>query len=117
MAGAAKAITIRETAGNDDSHRVTAARLALFLACAGFLLFSMSFPCRLQAAGQAGDGPEVPRPEQVTNFDALYGANCAGCHGANGQWGASMSLANPEYQALVDDATIKDVIAMAKMAR
>jgi cytochrome c oxidase cbb3-type subunit 3/ubiquinol-cytochrome c reductase cytochrome c subunit len=45
------------------------------------------------------------------SFDKLYGENCAGCHGANGQGGAAMMLANPEYQALIDDATLRDIIA------
>jgi cytochrome c oxidase cbb3-type subunit III len=54
---------------------------------------------------------EVPRPETVMSFDKLYGENCAGCHGANGQYGAATDLANPEYEALVDDATLRDVIA------
>jgi cytochrome c oxidase cbb3-type subunit 3/ubiquinol-cytochrome c reductase cytochrome c subunit len=45
------------------------------------------------------------------SFDKLYGENCAGCHGANGQGGAAISLSNPEYQALIDDATMRDVIA------
>lgn len=61
--------------------------------------------------GRPQPGPEVPRPEQVTSFDRLYGENCAGCHGANGQNGAATNLANPEYQALIDDATLRDVIA------
>lgn len=60
--------------------------------------------------GKPKEGPEVPRPEAVKSFDALYGANCAGCHGAKGERGAAMDLANPEYQALVDDATMRDVI-------
>jgi cytochrome c oxidase cbb3-type subunit 3/ubiquinol-cytochrome c reductase cytochrome c subunit len=45
------------------------------------------------------------------SFDKLYGENCAGCHGANGQGGAAIALANPEYQALIDDATLRDIIA------
>ena len=53
----------------------------------------------------------VPRPDAVTSFDALYGQNCAGCHGVGGQNGQATNLANPVYQALVDDATLRDVIA------
>lgn len=53
----------------------------------------------------------VPRPEAVMSFDKLYAENCAGCHGADGQHGAATNLANPAYQALVDDATLRDVIA------
>jgi cytochrome c oxidase cbb3-type subunit 3 len=52
----------------------------------------------------------VPRPTSVTSFPALYGQYCAGCHGADGQNGAATNLANPEYEALVDDATLTDVI-------
>lgn len=54
---------------------------------------------------------EAPRPEAVTSFKALYGENCAGCHGVDGQNGPATDLANPEYQALVDDKTLHDVIA------
>jgi cytochrome c oxidase cbb3-type subunit III len=49
--------------------------------------------------------PIIPR--SVTDFDTLYGANCAGCHGADGKGGAAIALANPVYLALVDDATLR----------
>lgn len=45
------------------------------------------------------------------SFDTLYGENCAGCHGANGQNGPAANLANPEYEALIDDASLRDVIS------
>lgn len=61
--------------------------------------------------GRPGAEPEVPRPETVLSFDKLYGENCAGCHGKDGRNGAAANLANPEYQALVDDATLHEVIA------
>lgn len=60
--------------------------------------------------GYPKEGPP-PRPEQVTDFHALYGANCQACHGANGQNGPALDLANPEYQALVDDATLRKWIS------
>jgi cytochrome c oxidase cbb3-type subunit 3 len=62
--------------------------------------------------GKPKPGPEVPRPEEVVSLNALYGEHCAGCHGANGENGAAADLANPEYQALVDDATLRDTIAL-----
>jgi cytochrome c oxidase cbb3-type subunit 3/ubiquinol-cytochrome c reductase cytochrome c subunit len=64
--------------------------------------------------GRPHPGPEVPRPEAVASFDTLYGENCAGCHGKNGDNGAATNLANPEYQALIDDASMRDVIANGK---
>lgn len=65
--------------------------------------------CNLPGRPKPGD--VVPRPDAVMSFDKLYGENCAGCHGANGQNGAATNLANPEYEAIVDDATLRDVIA------
>jgi cytochrome c oxidase cbb3-type subunit 3 len=61
--------------------------------------------------GRPPAGPEVQRPEMVRSFDVLYGENCAGCHGKNGDHGAATNLANPEYEALIDDASLRDVIA------
>jgi cytochrome c oxidase cbb3-type subunit 3/ubiquinol-cytochrome c reductase cytochrome c subunit len=86
-------------------------RSALFVLCAAFLFLAMASFVGCKLPGKPDEGPEVPRPEQITNFDTLYGSNCAGCHGANGQNGGAMNLANPAYQSLVDDATLRDVIS------
>ena len=67
--------------------------------------------------GRPKPGPEVPRPEQVLAFDALYRSNCAGCHGTNGKDGAATDLANPEYEALIDDATLREVISKASSSK
>jgi len=54
---------------------------------------------------------ELPlRPSAVTDFDALYAENCAGCHGTNGKSGAAIALNNPIYLAIVDDASMRRVI-------
>ena len=79
---------------------------------AGALVLLALAGCDLPGKPKAG--PEVPRPEQVLGFETLYGANCAGCHGANGQNGAATNLANPEYQALIDDASLREVIAKGR---
>ena len=47
------------------------------------------------------------RPENVASFDRLYKQNCSACHGENGSGGPALDLANPKYQALVDDASLK----------
>ena len=64
---------------------------------------------RLPGATAAEETP--PRPEQILDFHALYNANCQGCHGENGHGGPAMELGNPEYQALVDDATLRKTIS------
>ena len=59
-----------------------------------------------------GDPPgPIPRPSEVTDFSTLYSENCSACHGANGQNGPAIDLANPEYQALVDDASLRKWIS------
>lgn len=71
---------------------------------------SLTLLCGCRLPGKPTPDDVVPRPEAVLSFDKLYGQNCAGCHGVGGQNGAAMNLANPLYQALVDDATLRDVI-------
>lgn len=63
------------------------------------------------APGRPARGPEVPRPDQVMAFAALYQQNCAGCHGDKGKSGAALSLDNPVYLAVAGEATIRRVTA------
>ena len=77
----------------------------------GVLALALPVLAGCDLPGRPQGGPEVPRPEAVTSFDVLYGENCAGCHGKNGDHGAATNLANPEYQALIDDVSLRDVIA------
>lgn len=51
------------------------------------------------------------RPDQLMNFSKLYKQNCAACHGEHGENGVSVPLANPEYLAIVDDNSLRTVIA------
>jgi cytochrome c oxidase cbb3-type subunit 3 len=49
-------------------------------------------------------------PTEVTAFDALYGRNCAGCHGAEGRLGAARPLNDPVYLALVPADRLRAII-------
>jgi cytochrome c oxidase cbb3-type subunit 3 len=48
---------------------------------------------------------------QVASFDALYGGQCAGCHGSDGRLGAARPLNDPVYLALVPAPRLRQVIA------
>lgn len=61
--------------------------------------------------GRPSPGPEVLRPRNVLDFDTLYRQNCSACHGAEGKGGAAVSLADPVYLAVIDDATFRRVTA------
>lgn len=64
--------------------------------------------------GKPAPGPEVPRPESVLSSQVLYAQNCAGCHGADGLHGPATPLASPVYQALIDDATLRQMVAQGE---
>jgi len=66
--------------------------------------------CGDRAPGQPAPDSQVVRPDQVTSFAALYGANCAGCHGAEGKGGAAQALHDPLYLAVADDGAIRHVV-------
>jgi mono/diheme cytochrome c family protein len=68
----------------------------------------------LLLCGACGSLPGRPRadsrvipPDQIVDFDLLYSRNCAGCHGTNGKGGAAISLADPVFLAIADDAAIR----------
>lgn len=59
--------------------------------------------------GRPRPGPEVVRPEEMLNFSALYKENCSGCHGADGEGGAAIGLADAVYLGIADDDTIRRI--------
>jgi mono/diheme cytochrome c family protein len=69
-------------------------------------LFASGVGCH-RKIGPPNDEEELMRPENVVSFDRLYKQNCSACHGDNGSAGPALDLANPNYQALVDDASQK----------
>ncbi len=84
--------------------------MRLTLAIFGFVI------CAAASVSGCGDAPGRPAsdetpivPSAVSDFNVLYGSNCAGCHGADGQGGAAIALADPVYLAIVDDATLRSV--------
>jgi mono/diheme cytochrome c family protein len=50
-------------------------------------------------------------PDQITDFSALFGSNCAGCHGRDGHSGAARPLNDPLFLALIGKEKLRDTIA------
>ena len=65
-------------------------------------------------SGKPAPGPEVPRPDSVLDPVVLFRENCSGCHGAEGQKGPAMMLADPVYLAIVDDDTLRTTISKGR---
>jgi mono/diheme cytochrome c family protein len=64
--------------------------------------------CSTSPGRPAPDSVFVP-PDEIVTFSVLYGQNCAGCHGVNGEGGAATALANPVFLAIADDTVIRRV--------
>jgi cytochrome c oxidase cbb3-type subunit III len=61
--------------------------------------------------GEPQANSEQGAPSQVVDFGTLYAQNCAGCHGAEGRGGAAIALANPLYLAILDETTMRNIVA------
>ncbi|MFZ0787357.1 MAG: c-type cytochrome [Candidatus Acidiferrales bacterium] len=80
-----------------------------------FTIFGLLIFAALAVSG-CGSAPGRPvaedtpiTPSAISDFNVLYGANCAGCHGPDGKGGAAIALADPVYLAIVDDATLRRI--------
>jgi len=61
--------------------------------------------------GRPTKDSEDPAPSEISDFKTLYAENCAACHGTNGRGGAAIALADPVYLAIVDEPSMRKVIA------
>jgi cytochrome c oxidase cbb3-type subunit III len=82
----------------------------LFYRCAAALLSLLLSACNFPL-GRPSKGSETPAPNEISDFRTLYAENCAGCHGTQGRGGAAIALADPIYLAIVDEPSMRKVIA------
>jgi len=76
------------------------------LASAGLLLSTLMCGCANAPGKQvAASTPIVPN--EISDFNVLYGDNCAGCHGPEGRNGAAIALGDPVYLAIADDTILR----------
>ena len=75
------------------------------------LMLSLTLFSACSPPGQPRRDSEIVAPSEVMDFRTLYAANCAGCHGSEGRGGAAIALADPVYLAIVDETSMRKVIA------
>ena len=80
--------------------------LCTFAAFSMMLLSACSSP-----PGRPTKDSEDPAPSEISDFKTLYTENCAACHGTDGRGGAAVALADPVYLAIVDEPSMRKVIA------
>ncbi|QDV85873.1 c-type cytochrome [Planctomycetes bacterium TBK1r] len=64
----------------------------------------------LAGCGKPDPADHYVRPEQVMDFAKLFGQNCSGCHGMDGQLGPAPPLNDPLFQMIISDSQISDLI-------
>jgi cytochrome c oxidase cbb3-type subunit 3 len=77
---------------------------------ATLLLVGLSASCD-RLPGRPDETARWKPPTEVVAFDQLYAENCSGCHGADGRLGAARPLNDSLYLALVNDKSLRQVIA------
>ena len=65
--------------------------------------------------GCGGAEEQALLPEEVKDFQRLYGENCSGCHGPDGRNGAGPQLNDAVYQALVSKEILQNVISKGRL--
>jgi mono/diheme cytochrome c family protein len=61
------------------------------------------------APGRQPMETRVVPPKEVSDFRVLYAQNCSGCHGVDGRGGLTVSLGDPVYLTIADNATISRI--------
>ncbi|MGA8442885.1 MAG: c-type cytochrome [Candidatus Sulfotelmatobacter sp.] len=74
-------------------------------------LLSLLLPSCSSPPGRPSKDSEIHAPSEIRDFTTLYAENCAACHGTEGRRGAAIALADPVYLAVVDESTMRKVIA------
>jgi mono/diheme cytochrome c family protein len=76
--------------------------------CWFIALAALTGGCNFPGAPNKADRP-IPA-NQVLDFNTLYAARCAGCHGADGKIGPAPPLNDPIFLAIVPDAELLSVV-------
>lgn len=77
-----------------------------------YLLLSCACGCDFPGKPKPADRPVLPK--DVVEFSALYRQNCAGCHGADGQFGGAPPLNDGLFRAIVPLAELERTIAKGR---
>jgi mono/diheme cytochrome c family protein len=86
------------------SSQTTWSRTQVFAA----LLCALVVGCKPPGKPNPNNKPLMP--DQILDFDRLFAANCAGCHGAAGELGPAPPLNDPLFVEIVPDEALLAVI-------
>jgi cytochrome c oxidase cbb3-type subunit III len=74
-------------------------------------LLAFACGCDLALPGKPNPADKFVYPEKVADFKTLFGKNCAGCHGKDGNLGPAPPLNDSVFLAIVPDDVLSKVIS------
>ncbi len=74
------------------------------------LVYCVAIATFVSGCGKPDPADRFLRPEEVTDFAVLFGKNCSGCHGMDGQLGPAPALNDPMFQAIVSNEQLAKVV-------
>lgn len=95
-------------------HALRRQSAVIVRARSGAALASVMLLVGLAGCGRPDPANRWRRPSEVTSFTTLFGKNCSGCHGMDGQLGPAPPLNDPLFQAIISDKQLTDVIASGR---
>lgn len=54
------------------------------------------------------------RPDQINDFPTLFGKNCSGCHGVDGQFGPAPPLNDQLFQTIISDEQLTHIVVAGR---
>lgn len=85
-------------------------RLPIAAAAAFTLLLAGLSGCSRLPGATSAEAPAPLPPSENLDFHTLFERNCQACHGVGGQNGPAMDLANPEFQAMIGEQRLHDIV-------
>ncbi len=60
--------------------------------------------------GKPTEADRFVHPQEIVDFDTLYGLHCSGCHGEEGRLGPAQALNDPVYLAYAPDEVMVSIV-------
>jgi len=70
--------------------------------------------CSCDLPGRPNPANRPVPANEVLSFSALYGQNCAGCHGPEGKLGPAPPLNDGLFRSIIAESEVKDVVAKGR---
>jgi mono/diheme cytochrome c family protein len=104
----------RGSAINGDRPQAHQSRRVAERSLLGFAALVVTLLSGCDAPGKPNSADRPVPPEKVLEFATLYKTNCAGCHGADGEYGPAPPLNDSLFRSLVPAKDLERVVSAGR---